>query len=326
VEYRYDTSNNLNTQTEIINGVTHTTSYTYDTDNRVTSKTTDGITVEYTYDTLGRITQQVTKNGETIVKTETYTFNDNSTQVATYRIQFGSYDITYTYTYDDNGNILSVNGFGNTISYVYDSQNQLIRENNQASGFTRTWTYDNAGNILRRNQYAYSTEDVETATNTVQYGYHDKRGWGDLLTSYGNTNYTYDEIGNPLTKGTTSYTWEHGRELTAISVNGLPGTYTYDADGMRTARTYGSASYKYVYSGSQLVQMEYHSGSTNVTLAFTYDAQGTPVSFTASGVQFYYLTNLQGDVVGITNASGGVVARYTYDAWGTCAVSSQKHW
>ena len=30
----------------------------------------------------------------------------------------------------------------------------------------------------------------------------------------------------------------------------------------------------------------------------------------------YYVRNLQGDVVKILNTSGGVVATYTYDAWG----------
>ena len=32
-------------------------------------------------------------------------------------------------------------------------------------------------------------------------------------------------------------------------------TFTYDADGMRTSRSSGSATYSYVYNGSQLSQM-----------------------------------------------------------------------
>jgi len=34
-----------------------------------------------------------------------------------------------------------------TTSYVYDSANQLVRENNQEAGKTWVWTYDEAGNI-----------------------------------------------------------------------------------------------------------------------------------------------------------------------------------
>ena len=32
--------------------------------------------------------------------------------------------------------------------------------------------------------------------------------------------------------------------------------------------------------------------------------------------EYYYVKNLQNDVIGITDAEGNVVARYYYDAWG----------
>jgi RHS repeat-associated protein len=35
-----------------------------------------------------------------------------------------------------------------------------------------------------------------------------------------------------------------------------------------------------------------------------------------NNVPYYYVTNLQGDVIAILNPSGGVVVQYTYDAWG----------
>ena len=38
------------------------------------------------------------------------------------------------------------------------------------------------------------------------------------------------------------------------------------------------------------------------------------VSF--NGAAYYFLKNLQGDVIAITNSDGEVIARYTYDAWG----------
>ena len=89
-------------------------------------------------------------------------------------------------------------------------------------------------------------------------------------------------------------------------------TYTYNADGLRTQRTNGTTTYKYYYNGSQLSRMTV--GST--TLDFTYDANGTPLTITRNGEVYYYVTNLQGDVVGILNDSGTLVADYVYDAWG----------
>ena len=76
-------------------------------------------------------------------------------------------------------------------SYVYDTANQLIRENNQELGKTWTWTYDAAGNIVNRKEYAYTTAvTLGTPTDTVLYGYTDAT-WGDLLTSYDGTCDTY---------------------------------------------------------------------------------------------------------------------------------------
>lgn len=57
-------------------------------------------------------------------------------------------ETTYTYSYDSRGNITSVSDGINTTSYVYDSKDQLLRENNQAAGKTWVYAYDDGGNIL----------------------------------------------------------------------------------------------------------------------------------------------------------------------------------
>ena len=88
VGYSYDIHNKLTGLSQTVNGVEQISSYTYDDDNRVTSVTADGVTVEYTYDALGRVSQQVTKQGETTVLTESFTYTtvngNTSAQIATY--------------------------------------------------------------------------------------------------------------------------------------------------------------------------------------------------------------------------------------------------
>ena len=49
---------------------------------------------------------------------------------------------------------------------------------------------------------------------------------------------------------------------------------------------------------------------------FLYDESGSAYSFIYNGTQYYYVKNLQGDVMRIVDATGAVVANYTYDAWG----------
>ena len=51
-------------------------------------------------------------------------------------------------------------------------------------------------------------------------------------------------------------------------------------------------------------------------MRFFYDSTGKRVGFANGTMLFYYLYNLQGDVIAILDTSGNVVARYTYDAWG----------
>ena len=331
VGYAYDEINNLTQLVENINGVEKTTSYTYDDDNRTTSVTTDGITVEYTYDAFGRVTQQVTKlKGETaeqdqVILTEYFTFTEPSAtatsgQVATYRTVSAGLDITYSYTYDANGNILTVSDGTNVTGYTYDTANQLVREDNQQEGKTYTWTYDNAGNILTFSTYAYTTGALGTAT-TVNYEYKDKEtnpdGWGDLLTALNGQSISYDTIGNPLNYADKEYTWQHGRQLATLTENNTTWNYTYNNAGLRTGRyVVNGASYKYIYNGSQLVQMTVTANNSTQVVNFTYDAAGTPLTMKVGGATYYYITNLQGDVMGLVNASGATVVSYAYTAYG----------
>ncbi|MFZ2258134.1 MAG: RHS repeat-associated core domain-containing protein, partial [Clostridiaceae bacterium] len=52
------------------------------------------------------------------------------------------------------------------------------------------------------------------------------------------------------------------------------------------------------------------------TFHYTYDGNGAPFSMTYNGSEYFYLTNLQGDVTGLANAAGATVVSYTYDSWG----------
>ena len=68
----------------------------------------------------------------------------------------------------------------------------------------------------------------------------------------------------------------------------------------------------YFYSGTTLVSMDVFGEVLN----FTYDAEGKPFSMSYDGGLYYYIINLQGDVVGLYDESGELVVAYTYDAWG----------
>ena len=64
--------------------------------------------------------------------------------------------------------------------------------------------------------------------------------------------------------------------------------------------------------------MEYNT----TVLDIVYDEAGQPFSIrykgkpTATGTLYYYVLNVQGDVVGLLNAAGELVVEYEYDPWG----------
>ena len=88
--------------------------------------------------------------------------------------------------------------------------------------------------------------------------------------------------------------------------------YKYGADGLRTQKTVGNTVYNYYYSDGLLVRQTW--GSNYID--FLYDESGLAYSFIYNGTQYYYVKNLQGDVVAIANSTGTIVVNYTYDAWG----------
>ena len=285
--------------------------YTYDKDNRLTKTTAGSVSAGYTYDALGRMTAMDAQNsGKSVVKT-TIGYNDPSSTTATGQVRtWKSGSTTYTYAYDARGNITSVSDGQSTTTYAYDSFDQLVRENNQAAGKTWTYAYDDGGNIQSKTEYAYTTGSLGAAVRTVAYGYGDA-GWSDLLTSIGGQSLTADEIGNLLSDGTWTYTWQHGRQLAGMSKTGQTIAYGYDSDGKRITKTVDGTAYNYHYLGDLLVELTWGGNK----LHFTYDSTG-PLSVNYNGTEYFYVRNAQGDVTGLVTTSGTRVVTYTYDAWG----------
>ena len=85
---------------------------------------------------------------------------------------------------------------------------------------------------------------------------------------------------------------------------------------MRTKKVVDGVTTEYYWAGSQLAMMVVNPGLSNEkVLKFYYDAEGRPVYFDLNESTYFYVTNLQGDVVALTDSYGEVVS-YQYDAWG----------
>ena len=317
VRYYYDSMNNLTKVREGFDEVNRTTTYTYDKDNRVTGVSQSDTSEAYTYDDYGRFRKAALTHGENLTIEDIYTYQaptDATTAMQVYKqtTKINGAESAYRYTYDANGNITSVNDGTYTTTYVYDSANQLLRENNQKAGKTWGWTYDDGGNIRTKTEYAYTTGTPGTALDTTEYSYSTS-SWGDLLISHDGNTIVSDDNGNMLSYGDEkTFTWKHGRELSGMTDDSGNWSFEYNADGLRVYRSNGTAEYKYYYNGSKLTRMVVN--GENIT--FGYDANGAPQYVIYGGHRYFYLTNLQGNVTAIITTTGETVVEYSYDAWG----------
>ena len=97
----------------------------------------------------------------------------------------------------------------------------------------------------------------------------------------------------------------------------------YNADGKRISKTVNGVTTEYFLNGSQILAQK----TGESTMWFFYDSEGNRIGMIRNGYAFYYMYNLQGDVIGLMDARNGrIVARYTYDAWGKCTVQNADGW
>ncbi len=313
-EHLYDTSNRLTEQTyQLKDGTKYSETYQYNADDGTLNKmkTTSGEEIQYNYDSLKRLWGSWDGRKNISYVYENVGSAGTSNQVAQMQIRGVGSGIFFKYEYDTLGNITKVIQNGTTLAeYIYDEQSQLIEEKYSTCAEYWYYEYDTAGNIRNKRK------DKSAWSWNTTFDYTDSQ-WGDLLTSVNGNQLTYDEIGNPLHYWNVSgqlwrFTWQNGRELETATDGYKRIIYSYDVSGIRIEKMVDGVRHYYTYIGDQLVEETYG----NHCIHFAYDEQGRPYSMTYDGTKYYYVLNLQGDVVAITNASGGIEAEYEYDAWG----------
>jgi RHS repeat-associated protein len=169
------------------------------------------------------------------------------------------------------------------------------------------------GNIRTRNVYALAAENAQPTTliDSVDYTYSTGI-WKDQLVSYDGQSVTYDASGNPTSYMGATMTWTMGRQLASYDKGSLSIDYTYNEKGIRTSKTVNNVRTDYYLNGSQVIA-EVTDGSR---IDYRYDGNGHLIALRYNGVEYYYVTNIQGDIIGLIDGSGTSVVQYTYDAWG----------
>ena len=246
--------------TGLISGITQTGenfAYTYDDVGNIVSVTHNGKVTAYSYDPLGQLIR----------------VNDQDDPTS------GTNGTTWTYEYDQGGNILSKK------RYAYTEAADL-------SGAT----------LLETDTFSY------TDTN-----------WRDKLTAYNGAAITYDAIGNPLNDGTWAYTWINGRQLASMSKldGSLTASFVYNAEGLRVQKTVNGVVIKYILHGKNITHLI--RGNDELHFFYDTSGSPAMVEWNngTTTAKYAYVKNLQGDIIAIIDDTGTEVVKYTYDAWGT---------
>ncbi len=253
--------------------------------------------------------------------------------------------VKYEYTYDNLGNITDIASYQDSYTYekehyVYDSLNQLQREDHLSynGSYTMVYNYDNYGNIQKKTQYSYQpgtpTSNLVGGTIVASYQYNSTVGWEDQLTQFNDTYLSYDEIGNVtfiqaqdakninidgLTSASVDMTldWD-GRQLNNIKIDSSDDQhsfivqYSYNNQGIRTKKIVEGKTIEYYLDGDLVI---YETNGTD-TIRYTYDLDGSIVSMNLNGNEYFYIKDIQGNITYIVDKYGNDLVEYEYDAYG----------
>lgn len=309
--YSYDGANRLST---IVNALGQTTTHSYDSGGRLTTIAySDGVTpsTSFTYDSVGRGLTLADGAGTTTNVWDSLDRLTQQTDGAGHIVRYG-YDLAgrltsiaypggdctatpatlcVTREYDNSGRLASVQDWlSHQTTFGYDANSNLTGIA-YPNGVVATWSYDNAdqltgisdvkvGNAILSLGYTRDNNGQLTTENADTYGYNSL----NRLTSAAGLGFSYDLAGR-LTQTvngstTTNFNYDNAHELLSTAVVGGSTTnYSYDAAGRRFTASATSLTW------DQRDRMLSYGSANN----YTYDGSGLRVSKTVSGVSHSFV-------------------------------------
>jgi RHS repeat-associated protein len=259
--------------------------------------------VSYSYDSVGRLSREDKGNGT--YTTYAYDAAGHLRSMVNYSPS-GTVQSHFDYTYDANGNRVTMMTPTGTTTHDYDANGQLTGVT-YPGGRRVTYAYDAVGNRV-----AVTDNGKPTAYTT------------NSLNQYmqvGGATYTYDTDGNMISKtdasGTSTYGYDSENRLITVTTP-LSGTwqYTYDALGNRITVTRDGVVARYVHDPVGLVDVAAEYDAGGALIARYVHGVGLVARINATGDSAYYAFDGTGHTRQMTNAAGAIANTYDYDPFG----------
>jgi len=287
----------------------HAVNRSYDGLDRLTQEQSPEGTVSYGYDAAGRRTA-MTVAGQPAVA---YAWDDADRITA---ITQGANTVTLAYDAAGRRTTLTLPN-GIAVEYGYDNANQLTsltyKQGTTVLG-DLGYTYDAAG---RRTAKGGSLADTGLPAELPAATFDA----ANKLTTRNGQAFNYDANGNLLSDGARAFTWDPRNRLTSLS-GPATASFQYDAFGRRIAKTVNGVTTRYLHDGLNPVQEldAANSPVANLITGFNLDEFFTRTD--AQGAR-HILPDALGSAIALTDPTGAIVKRYTYEPYGETATTGE---
>lgn len=314
--YTYNTNGQLTSTTDPME---NSTTFSYDSRGRISTRTDNTGTTTYTYDNLGRVTNEAFPDGST--RQHSYAWTSPC-----YSVTVSSSNAPTTTSYYDARNRLTrssqklFNGAFVNTDRQYDTYGLLQKVSVPFTGYSATnwttYTYD---------IYDRITSLEEPTGQTINYSYS-----GNTVTEdngQNTTTKTYDALSRLIevedNSGTTSYTLHANGNPLEVDVLGNCLTFAYDNYGRRTTMndpSRGTTTYQYDNAGNTSNMTD---ANNNVT-QMTYDKYGRMTSKQNGDFTTTYTYNNTLNKLSSVSSTNGTAKTFTYDSYGRLTVSKEN--
>ncbi len=322
--YTYNHFGRVSKETQVIDGKTYITEYHFDASAKLTSITyPSGRVLSYTFDSLDRVSgmssnyqNQVT----TLASKMTYLpFGPlNSLENGNGKILSNTYDLDYRLT--DK----SVSGI-TTSSYAYDLTNNITSISDSLdTGNNQTLTYDKLSRLLLAKggygDLGFSYDNIGNRLTKSEnssadvYSYAEESHRLIKITGTNPNNFTHDAIGNTLIKGELTFTYNQKGRLKTAAKDGMNASYEYNYRGERIAKLVNGVTTHFIYDLNGQLIAEADSNGA-IQKEYIY-LNGQRLASVVSGALYYVHTDHLGTPIALTDEAGTVQWKAHYTPFG----------